>query len=122
MATKFATLHNPWTGATLPQHMTIKKAPAQPVDVSGLIIANDPLPACRSVVPNKYAEFLAGMKIGQNIRCQPGDVGKVQSALRKHIDQKHLANVRIVSQTRGTDGLGRVWLLAKEVKKLKVAA
>lgn len=120
-ATKFATLHHPWTGVPLPQNMTIKK-PAQPVDVASLSIASDPLPACRSAVPNKYAEILSGLKVGQNIRCQPNDIGKITSALRKHIDQKKLSNVRIVSQTRGTDGLGRVWLLAKEVKKLKVAA
>ena len=120
MATKFATLYNPWTGVSLPQNMTIKKAPAQPVDMASLTLASDPLPACRSVLPNKYADFLSGMEVGQNIRCRPCDVGKIQSALRKHIEIRKLKNTRIVSQTRGQDGIGRVWLLPKaDAKKAK---
>lgn len=121
MATKFATQRHPWTGAVLPQNMTIKKTIFEPVDVNALVIANDPLPVGR-ISPNKYRAIFERLKVGQCIRCKPSDVARIGNALRKHVEVCNIKTtkggpVRLISQREGADGVGRVWIVAQETAR-----
>jgi len=109
--------HPPLTGAT----MKPKNAKVDHVDTSKIEICSDPLPESRALPGSKYEAVFKGLKMGQSLKCQPDDVGKVSAALRKWIELNHLqGNVR--SMKDYGDGMGRVWMLALPAKALKVAA
>ena len=89
------------------------------VDPEELVIANDPLPGAR-LVTNKYWPVFSKMKVGQNIRCAPGDVQAIGQALRKYIQTHNIKHggvlCRSLTQTNNPDGIGRVWLAEGERK------
>lgn len=99
----------------------MKHAKVDHVDTSKIEICSDPLPESRALPGSKYEAVFKGLKMGQSLKCQPDDVGKVSAALRKWIELNHLqGNVR--SMKDYGDGMGRVWMLALPAKALKVAA
>lgn len=117
--TTFAGRSHPWTGQKLNRKGTDVDKKSQPTNPDEITIADDPLPCGRASPGSKYDALFKAMKVGQCLRTLPGDVQKVAQALRKHIertDLKHKGKAPgVISETRGADGIGRVWLV--EVKK-----
>ena len=91
------------------------KQPVKPTDPSTLEICNDPLPAARASSGNKYEPLFKAMKLGQAIKCQPTEVGRLGGALRKYVEL-HALNGTVKTIKDYGDGKGRVWLLAIEAK------
>lgn len=92
-----------------------KKPRAEPkaVDLDSIQVANDPLPAGRAKATEyKYDHLFSGMKVGQCLKCDPADVGKISHAMSVWIKRNQLKD-HVVRSTRKyeTDGLGRVWLI-----------
>lgn len=108
----------PAKGHRLPWNpkMPRPKKPAVLVNVEALVIANDPLPEGRTLPQNKYHAKFSAMKIGQNLICDPSDIGKIGGAMRKFIQERKI-KARVVSQQVGKDGKGRVWMAALEDHK-----
>jgi hypothetical protein len=87
----------------------------KPVNPELLTICDDPLPAHRASLGNKYAPILRQLKPGQAIKCATADVGRVCGALRKWIDEHGPKGASVRSCRDYGDGLGRVWLMAAVV-------
>ena len=99
------------------------KSPQVYVTQDELSVTNDALPAGRTLPIHKYHAILAGMKLGQCVRCPTKSVGKVAGAMRKFIEQKSLrAQIKSVTRFEGDDGFGRVWMLAAPAQALKAVA
>lgn len=100
------------------------KQAAKLTDPSTLKICSDPLPQGRSSPGFKYAALFLSMKVGQCVKCQPDEVGRIAGALKKWIElQGGRGMVRTIKDYG--DGLGRVWWLEGEIQKrakLRVAA
>lgn len=101
-----------------------KKPRAKPVkmikvDVANLQVTDDKPVLTRVKQGNKYQALFDSMKPGQCIKCQPEEVMTVSQALRKWIlEYKDITKLRVKAVKQyPEDGLGRVWLLAKEGKK-----
>lgn len=91
---------------------TPKAKPAHTPDLNpaDLEICNDPIPASRVHVGNKYTEKFAALKMGQGLKVPTVHIGKVANSLRKWIaDRKLDAHVRSVQVYPGCT-MGRVWL------------
>lgn len=101
----------------------VVKTPQRFLDTAELIVTNDPLPAARAAPIHKYHSVFSVMKMGQCVRCPTASVGRVSGAMRKFIEIKRL-HATVKSMTRFEDdiGFGRVWLIEKPAKALKVAA
>lgn len=89
------------------------KRPFKTVDVHSLEIVTDPLPVTRATVTAKYEELFSKLKPGQAIKCQPDEAGKIGHALNTWLAKKGKAGTVKTCRRYETDGLGRVWLLAK---------
>lgn len=104
-------------GAHRPFHkIAMTKKPAKLTDPATLEICNDPVPMCRASSGNKYEAKLKALKLGQAIKCAPGEIGRVSGAMRKFIEVKKLDAV-VRSMKDYGDGKGRVWMLAKKEGK-----
>lgn len=82
------------------------------IDPLKIKIQSDPLPNRRAGVLSKYEKLLQTIQPGQNFVCEPNAVPGLSGALRKHIKDKKI-KARIVTQVRGADGLGRIWLVTE---------
>lgn len=97
------------------------KQPVKLTNPRTLEICDDPLPAARASCGNKYEPIFKAMKLGQAIKCQPTEIGRLGGALRKYVEvHKIKANVKTIKDYG--DGRGRVWLLALPEAKAKLAA
>lgn len=105
--TAFAGKHNPFTGQQL---MTIDRKIAANVDVSKLLIADDPLPSHRSMPDRKYDAIFSKLKPGKCIVCESGDAAKIGHALNGYLKRTGSTN-KVKTAQKYTDGKGRVWLL-----------
>ena len=90
--------------------------PSTPVEA--LTVDHDvPLPAHRASPGNKWTALFAQLKPRSSIGCDPGEVGKLQNALRIHLEKTGKANKLMVRSTiRHTDGRGRVWMWPRDAK------
>ena len=99
------------------------KKPAAYVTLDELSITNDALPASRTLPIHKYHAVLAGMKMGQCVRCPTASVGKVAGAMRKFIATQQMhAQIKSVTRFEGDQGFGRVWMLPAPAQALKSVA
>lgn len=87
-----------------------------------LSICSDPIVPRRARVEGKYDHMFKAMKPGQAIKCDTADVDKIQQAMRTYIVALNVPGVVVKGMRDYGDGMGRVWMLAKPEKKLKVAA
>jgi hypothetical protein len=103
-------------GIKPPKPLKTPRANVRLTDPADLVIGNDPLPTFRTAPGNKYADLLTRLKVGQCIKCQPAEVGKVSRALRKWVRDKGLkAAVRTCTNYEPTapkEPKGRVFLVA----------
>lgn len=95
------------------------KQPPKPTDPATLQICNDPLPAGRASPEPKYDAVFSKLAVGQSIKCQPEEIGRIAGALKKWVaTQPGGGMVRSVKNYG--DGLGRVWWLeGAAVKRTK---
>jgi hypothetical protein len=96
------------------------KQPVKLTDPTTLEICDDPLPAARASCGNKYEPLFKAMKLGQAIKCQPTEIGRLGGALRKYVHVNKI-NAHVKTIKNYGDGKGRVWMLPVEVKA-KLAA
>lgn len=87
-----------------------RKASAVITDPDSLQITDDPLPAGRASPGFKYQAVLSKLQRGQCIKCQPAEIGRVCSAMRKHLTIKG-ENFAVRTIKNYGDGMGRVWWL-----------
>ncbi len=100
--TKFAGKKNPFTGERIGA-----------VDPKTLVICDDHVPVGRARQVSKYDAKFRELKPGQCIKCEPGDAGKINHALRKWLDQRGLEHVKTKAMMHHpSDNMGRVWRLA----------
>lgn len=107
--TKFANLHNPFTGEST-------RKPPKSIDPGRLCVADDPLPRRKRSPVHKYDALFGGMSPGQCVVCPPDDVSKIAHAAATWIKRKgksEVLRVRSIKRYEDTD-TGRVWLLARE--------
>lgn len=90
-------------------HMT--RQPTKRTDPATIEICNDPIPSHRASCGNKYEAILSALKVGQCIKCQPAEVGRMSGALRKWVQDKKIKGA-VRSMKDYGDGKGRVWLVA----------
>jgi hypothetical protein len=91
------------------------KQAIKPTDPDKLEICSDPLPAGRANPGNKYEALYSQLTLGQCIKCQPGEVGRVANSLRKWVKgQRQGGTVRSIRDYG--DGKGRVWWIAAQPK------
>ena len=88
------------------------KALTDYVDPGTLKVCDDPLPVGRAAAECKYDAFLSTMHIGQAIKCQPHEIGRVSNALRKFLKTNYPVGVVVRSTKDYGDGFGRVWWIA----------
>jgi hypothetical protein len=108
--TKFAGKTNPFTGEPTGQKR---------VNADEISITNDPLPE-RRVRDSKYDAMFATLKPGQSLRAPTKSIGSVAQGLRKWMQkngQETVGRIKSVVKYEGDAGFGRIWLLAKEVKR-----
>ena len=92
------------------------KQPAKPTDPATLQICNDPLPDGRASPEPKYDAVFSKLAVGQAIKCQPEEIGRIAGALKKWIKTQPGGGM-VRSVKNYGDGMGRVWWLDGEVKK-----
>jgi hypothetical protein len=97
------------------------KHPVKLTDPSTLEICDDPLPAARASCGNKYEPIFKKLKLGQAIKCQPTEIGRLGGALRKYVEV-HALNATVKTIKDYGDGRGRVWLMALPEAKAKLAS
>ena len=95
------------------------KQPARRTDPATIEICDDPIPSHRASCGNKYEAILSNLKVGQAIKCQPSEVGRMSGALRKWVAEKNIKGA-VRSMKDYGDGKGRVWLIALPKKVVKV--
>ena len=81
------------------------------VDVSSLVIVNDPIPDTRATVTAKYGELFAKLKFGQAIKCGPDEAGKIGHALNTWLQKNKKPGMAKTCRRYEADGMGRVWLV-----------
>ncbi|MGL4680034.1 MAG: hypothetical protein ACRCWC_11715 [Plesiomonas shigelloides] len=108
--TKFAGKTNPFTGES-----TVKKL--KHVQVESLVITDDPIQDTRAAVSEKYGEIFSKMKVGQSIKCQPDEAGKIGHALNTWLKRHGIKGMAKTCSRYEADGLGRVWLISAEKSK-----
>lgn len=91
----------------------LKPKQMKPVDLSTLEICNDPLPENRAKAIMKYEALFSALTVGQSIKCESADTGKVAHAMNTWIKSKKIEGVKVISCKRYTDGNGRVWMVQK---------
>lgn len=108
--TVFANGRNAWTGQIQTTPRKTMKKPISGVD--GLTVDHDiPLPAHKVMPGNKYGALFAKLKPKSSIGCEPADVGRVQSSLRKWLENNGKADKFVVRSTKcDHEGKGRVWM------------
>lgn len=105
MATQFAGKKNIWTGQPV--------KPAKTIDPASLTISEDPVSDGRARVVSKFDPVFSKLQPGQCLICEPEQAPKLNSALRKWLDNKGLTGAKTKAMTRyPTDGKGRVWRLS----------
>lgn len=87
------------------------KKPIKRTDPATITICDDQIPSHRASCGNKYEPILSKLKIGQAIKCEPNEVGRMGGALRKWIVDKNIKGT-VRSMRDYGDGKGRVWLVA----------
>lgn len=92
------------------------KQAAKLTDPSTLTICNDALPVGRASPGFKYAPLFSAMKVGQCVKCQPDEVGRIAGALKKWIEMQGGRGMVRSSKDYG-DGQGRVWWLEGAIQK-----
>ena len=103
--TTFAGKKNPFTGQPL--------KPIRQIDPSALKISADPVVEGRARIVSKFEDVFMKLKPGQCLICEPEQAPKLNSALRKWLDNKGLTSVKTKAMTRyPADGKGRVWRLS----------
>lgn len=100
--------HRPFKDAQMTRAETKRTDPAT------LVICDDPLPTHRASCGNKYESKIKAMKLGQAIKCEPSEVGRVSGAMRKFIAVNKIKATVASTKAYETDGKGRVWMLAVE--------
>lgn len=104
--TTFAGSRNPFSGAYMPTKPLRRHA-----DPETLKICDDPIPGYRAKPKGKYEEVFSQLKVGQCIKCQPEETGKIAHALRTYIAAREIS-AAVKSINNYGDGMGRVWLVA----------
>lgn len=89
----------------------LTKTKAKLVDVSSLVIVNDPIPVTRATVTAKYGELFRKLKPGQAIKCQPDEAAKIGHALNTWLKKTGKPGKVKTCCRYESDGLGRVWLM-----------
>ncbi len=84
------------------------------VDISKLVISDDPLPTHRSAPGHKYDAVFDKLKPGKCLVCEPGEAGKIGHALNTYLKRKGKPGTVRTAQRYESDGKGRVWLLADD--------
>lgn len=90
------------------------KEPSKPTDVAKLSICSDPIPTHRINTGNKYDELFSKLAIGQAIKCEPSEVGRIGNAMRQWFDKKGIDAAVKSMKHYPDDGKGRVWMVAKD--------
>ena len=86
-----------------------KKA-EKPIDVSKLVITNDPVQN-RRIVGSKYDDVFNKLTFGHCIVCQPHEAARIGATLGKWLKERNRpGKIKCVSHYE-RDGKGRVWLL-----------
>lgn len=88
-----------------------EKRKSKLVDVASLVIVNDPIPSTRATVTAKYGELFGKMKLGQAIKCQPDEAGKIGHALNTWLKKNGKPGMAKTCRRYEADNLGRVWLV-----------
>ena len=91
------------------------------VDPDQLVIADDPIPAGRSLPKGKYDAIFEALKFGQCIRCKVGEASKIGHALDKWLE-RHGKRGIVKTMMQYDDTSGRVWLLPKPAREPKLKA
>ena len=85
---------------------------------ANMVICNDPIPTHRASPGSKYEPLLSALKIGQAIKCEPGDYLQLVNGLRSWIKRKQIKGT-VRSMSNYGDGMARVWLVALPAKSLR---
>lgn len=106
------------------QWVTPKKPRAKPaklikVDVADLQVTDDKPVLTRVKQGNKYQALFESMKPGQCVKCRTEETQTVSQAMRKWIlENRDVTKLKVKAVMRyPEDGMGRVWLMAKEGKR-----
>ena len=90
------------------------KKPPEYTPVDGLSITSDPLPARRTLPNLKYEAVFKRLKPGQSVKCEPQHVGRIASALRKHMERSGIDGHIKTVMRYPSDQMGRVWMLSEQ--------
>jgi hypothetical protein len=80
-------------------------------------IDTTPFPAQR-LVSSKYDETFSALRLGQCIKTEPENVGKVCAAMKKWLERKGRADAVVRIVRRMDDGYGRVYMMPKKPVKM----
>jgi hypothetical protein len=99
--------HNPFR--------VIMSTPSKHTDPSKLVICDDKIQPHKAPAGTKYTALFQKMKLGQAIKCHPGEMGRVSGAMRAYIRRASL-NAKVLATKNYGDGMSRVWLMEADTQ------